>query len=149
MSNASGLRGLLLAGALVVLAHGLLMKRIYQESRFVGAGRPHDGMPHPSLFEQTIQNKNVRTRTKDDEIREMFEFAQAPSDMRRCANLVDDIDVGLKNPEGCATSSATMPRASYVNAGFVNNYPDENIMNVGIEDGIGAFESLGFGGSEL
>ena len=146
MSNASGLRGILIAGALVALAHGLLMKRIYHEfTTPARAGRPHDGLAHPSLFQQTVQQQ----RSKEDEIREMFEFAKAPTDMRRCSNLVDEMDLGMRMPEGCATSQATMPRASYVNSAFINNYAHEKVMNGGVEDGIGAFESLGFGGSSF
>lgn len=139
MSNAAGLRGILVAAALVALAHGLLMKKIYP----VHAGRPHDGLPHPTLFEQ-------QQRSKEDEIKEMFEFATAPTNAS-CANMVDDFDFygGAKTPLDCATSSPTVPRASYMSSAVINSYPEENMMNGGTQDGIGAFEPLGFGGSEL
>lgn len=140
MSNAAGLRGILVAAALIALAHGLLMKKIYP----VHAGRPHDGLPHPSFFEQ-------QQRSKADEIKEMFEFAKTPTNVAGCSSMVDDFDFysGAKTPTECATASPTVPRASYMSSAVINSYPEENLMNGGTQDGIGAFEPLGFGGSEL
>jgi len=144
MSNGSGLRGILVAGALVVLAHGLIL-RAQHPVRTGPGGRPHDGRSHPSLFAQAV------ARSRDDEIREMFEFAQAPTDYRRCVSPPEDDPVGtnVKHPTDCAMSSETAPRASYIGSAIINSYPDESVMNGGVQGGIGAFESLGFGGSTL
>lgn len=144
MCNASGLRGILLAGALVALAHGVLLRTL-DPSHPGRGGRPHDGRPHPTLFEQV-----QRPRSKEDNIREMFEFAQAPTDVRRCLDHLDtSFDSMLKAPLECATSDPSMPRASYIDSAIINSYPDEVVMNGGTMGGVSAYEHVGFGGSEL
>lgn len=154
MSDAQGLRVILVAAALIALLHGLLLKQLQPDLRgpYVDRpGRPHDGQAHPGLGE-------MFRRSRENDLREMFEFAsqqsmpafrqdRAPVDWNRC----DDItDYGLGAPKDPALCTTGAEGASYVGAAILNNYVDENPMNGGLIDGVGAYdETTGFGGSML
>lgn len=156
MSDAQGLRVILVAAALIALLHGLLLKQLQPDLRglrgpYDRPGRPHDGKAHPGLGE-------MFRRSRENDLREMFEFAsqqsmpafrqdRAPADWNRCDDIVDYGLSAAKDPVMCTSGSEG---ASYVGAAILNNYADENPMNGGLVDGVGAYdESVGFGGSML
>lgn len=154
MSDAQGLRVILVAAAAIALLHGLMLKQLHPDLRgsYVDRpGRPHDGKPHPGLGE-------MFRKSRENDLREMFEFAsqqsmpafrqdRAPVDWNRCDDM-DDYGIGAsRQPAACMTGAEG---ASYVGAAILNNYVDENPMNGGLIDGVGAYdETTGFGGSMI
>ena len=146
---ASGLRHLLVAIAALVLVHGLILRSLYPEYPQSG-GRAHDGRPfvpfYSPMYEQ--QYTGLPPRSKEDDIREMFEFAKQPSDWRRCSAPLESLNTApdLKRAP-CPTGA---PDSSYVSAALINTYQGESIMNGGLMEGnIGAFEPSGFGGAKF
>jgi hypothetical protein len=87
-------------------------------------------------------------RSKEDEIREMFEFAKEPTDWRRCADHLETrCDAPGLTPKPCPADG---PPASYIPAAILTSYDDDAVMNGGLMDGgVSAFEHAGFGGAVL
>ena len=159
MSDAQGLRVVLVAAALIALVHGLILKHLDSDTYGIvhdRPGRPHDGRPHPSLEAQFRESAYT---DKDRDLREMFEFAsqsampafrqdRAPSDWSRCQSPQElEVMPPQMAQVACDGSSGG---AGYVNAAVINRYANENPMNGGMVGGVGAYEEGGgFGGSLL
>ena len=159
MTEAHGLRIVLVAAALIALLHGLLLKKLAGDAPWAlrkdprRPGRPHDGRPHPGLGAQFI-------KSREDDLREMFEFAsqaaaepnfrldRMPVDWNRCdapASAEISAPDMIKTP--CRSGAEA---AAYFGGAVVNQYADESPMNGGLLDGIGGYDSaMGFGGSLL
>lgn len=143
---ATGLRHVLVAAALLALVHGLVLRTLYPHApHYIRAGRPHDGHPHVPMYSPMYEQQ---FRSKEDEIREMFEFAKEPSDWRRCHDQVETLNTPpALVPKPCPSGG---PEASYIPAAMLNSYQDDAVMNGGMMDGsISAFEHAGFGGATL
>jgi hypothetical protein len=153
MSNAQGIRVVLVAAALIALLHGVILKALRDDPpirKYVDRpGRPHDGRAHPDLGAQFLQSR-------DNDLREMFEFAsqqsfrqdRAPTDWAMCASppALDAVPEAMQMV-ACDGSS---DGAAYVGAAVLNRYSNENPMNGGLVGGVGAYDdSVGFGGSML
>ena len=139
--TATGFRHVLVAAALLALVHGLVLRTLYPGVVLQRCGRPHDGLPHVPLYEQQF-------RCKEDEIREMFEFAKEPSDWRRCAEPTGKINAAPRlDPKRCPSGG---PEASYIPAAILTRYDGDSVMNGALMDGsIAAYEYAGFGGATL
>lgn len=143
---ATGLRHVLVAAALLALIHGLVLRTLYPENHsYRNAARPHDGHPHVPMYSPMYEQQFW---SKEDEIREMFEFAKEPSDWRRCADPIEKLNTAPQlHPKPCPSGG---PEASYIPAAILTSYDDDSVMNGGLMDGsIAAFEHAGFGGASL
>ena len=145
---ATGLRHILVSAALLALIHGLVLRTLYPDSvrhRQLTGARPYDGHPHVPMYSPLYDQQ---FRSKEDEIREMFEFANEPTDCKRCAHSLEKIHTApLLTPKRCPSDG---PEASYIPAAFLSSYENDSIMSGGLMDGsISAFEHSGFGGASL
>lgn len=155
--HAQGLRVVLVAAALIALLHGLLLKALTPDLR--GAyvdrpGRPHDGRPHESLGRMFV-------RSREDDLREMFEFASQAAKPNRTMTFLQDLPLQREDcsapleydpsyamdPAACSSGAEA---SGYMPVAIVNRFKNENVMNGGLEEGVGAYDdTIGFGGSVL
>jgi len=169
--HAQGLRVVLVAAALIALLHGLLLKALEpdqlnswrdrqdrqdrQDQLGRGdsgyPGRAHDGRPHETLGQLFV-------RSREDDLREMFEFASqasrpltpfktqdAPVRRENCSAPLELDSAYVKDPASCTSGPEA---AGYLPAAIVNHYKNEGVTTGGTEDGVAAYDGgIGFGGS--